>query len=453
MSESTFDDLAQLRHEMGRLQREVAGLRALISTPPMSREEQSEALDVTEERTGRRGLLKAAGAAALGATVAGLIDAVPAGAANGPVLLNQSNSATATTEVSTTAGNGVEGSTTADGQAGVEGADNSVSGGFGVRGDSEQGIGVYGTLLSEQSGLLGSSVAGVVGDCRDRPGVLGLSEASVGVYGESTSLNGVYGTLSSGQSGLTAAQAGVVGDSSLSFGVIGLSSGQSGVMGQTSSDGNAGVLGYDTSDTGGIGVFGDSLQGIGVWAVGGLAPLRLVPAASAGAPSTGAHQQGEFYVDTNGVLYRCVAAGMPGTWVPMYAVVPLATPVRVLNTTNGTGGLTGPFNPDGTTRSTADLTGGGSGIPAGAVGLVATLAISGNGATLNGDGYLTLYPAGTSNPDTASINAGGDAFATSNGVTIALGTGVHAGKLSFSWQGGGSPVPCQVFLDVTAYIM
>lgn len=378
---------------------------------------------------------------------------MPAGAVNNPVLLNQTNSATATTEVSTSAGNGLEGNTTADGQAGVEGSDTSPTGGYGVRGDSDQGIGVYGTLVDDPSGLLGSTVAGVVGDCHGRAGVLGLSAVSVGVYGESTSLNGVYGTLSSGQSGLTAPQAGVVGDSSLSFGVIGLSSGQSGVMGQTSSNGNAGVFGNDTSAGGGIGLFADSLNGIGVWAGGGLAPLRLVPAASAGAPSTGTHSQGEFYVDINAVLYRCVVAGTPGTWLPMYSVVPLAAPVRVLNTTNGTGGLTGPFNPDGATQTTANLTGGGSGIPAGAVGVVANLAISGNGNTLNGDGYLTLFPAATTNPDTASINAGGDAFATSNGVTVALGTAGDAGKLSFSWQGGGSPVPCQVFLDVTAYIM
>jgi hypothetical protein len=94
-----------------------------------------------------------------------------------------------------------------------------------------------------------------------------------------------------------------------------------------------------------------------------------------------------------------------------------------------------------------------TGIPDNAVGVVANLAISANGATLNGDGYLTLFPAGTTSPDTASINAGGDAFATSNGVTVAFGTGVDAGKLSFSWQGGGSPQPCQVFLDVTAYIL
>ena len=140
----------------------------------------------------------------------------------------------------------------------------------------------------------------------------------------------------------------------------------------------------------------------------------------------------------------------------MYSVVPLLTPVRVVSTPSGgsnTGGLTGPFSPNGATHTTTVLTGGTTGIPDIAVGVVGNLTISGNGATLNGDGFLTLWPGGAPNPGTSSLNSGGDAFATSNGVTVAFGTGPDAGKLSFSWQGGGSPPECQVFLDVTAYIL
>lgn len=33
---------------------------------------------------------------------------------------------------------------------------------------------------------------------------------------------------------------------------------------------------------------------------------------------------------------------------------------------------------------------------------------------------------------TSSLNAGGGAYATSNGVTVAFGTGANDGKLSFS---------------------
>ena len=107
------------------------------------------------------------------------------------------------------------------------------------------------------------------------------------------------------------------------------------------------------------------------------------------------------YVDVNGVFYKCVDAGTPGTWVPFYSVVPLLTPMRVISTPSGagnTGGLTGPFPPDGTTHTTSVLTGGDTGIPSIAVGVVGNLTISGNGSTLNGDGYLTLFPAGRTIP-------------------------------------------------------
>ncbi len=266
-------------------------------------------------------------------------------------------------------------------------------------------------------------------------GIWGIDNSAgggYGVFGETGSGIGVYGTLGAGQSGLLGAMvAAVIGDSSTTNGVIGLSGTE-------------------------VGVSGQSVDGYGMKAQGGLAPIQLLPATSSGAPTSGAHALGELYVDNKGVLYRCAAAGTPGVWVPSYSVVPLSKPVRIISTPSGTGntgGLTGPFNATGATNTTTALTGGSTGIPANAVGVVANLALSANGSVLNGDGFLTLFPAGTTNPGTASLNAGGDAYATSNGVTVAFGTGADAGKLSFSWQGGGSPQPCQVYLDVTAYIL
>jgi len=228
------------------------------------------------------------------------------------------------------------------------------------------------------------------------------------------------------------------------------------LQGSTADAAAHGVAGIDTSPTGGVGVGAASANGVGITAAGGVAPIYLAPAATPGAPSSGGHYAGMMAIDSNGVFYRCTVTGVPGTWVPIYSVVPLAAPVRVISTPSGpsnTGGLTGPFAADGTTHTTTVLTGGATGIPATAVGVVGNLVVSGNGATLNGAGFLTLFPAGTPNPHTSSLNAGGAAFATSNGVTVALGTGGNAGQLSFSWQGGGSPLPCQVFLDVTAYIL
>ena len=408
MSESiSSDDVSQLRAELRHLRDELARVTALVDTAAQPSYDRVTPAPSPAERSGRRDLFKTAGAAALGATVIGLLDAAPAGAADGnPVLLGEVNAASATTEVDTNTGDGLLGTTSANGSAGAAGSDVSTSGGYGVYGQSTNGVGVYGT----------------------RPT----------------------------QSGMGPVIAAVVGDSGSSEGVIGLSSHGDAIGGQTSATGASGIAGFDTSVGGGVGLFGESTNGYGLVIYGGLAPLRMYLGVAPGAPSSGAHLLGELYADSNGTFWKCVVAGSPGTWVPLYSVVPLPAPVRVLSTPSGArnaGGLTGPFNPDGVTHTTSVLTGGVTGIPAIAVGVVGNLAISGNGSTLNGDGYLTLFPAGRTNPGTSSINAGGGAFASSNGITVALGTGADEGKLSFSWQGGGSPLPCQVFLDVTGYIL
>lgn len=75
---------------------------------------------------------------------------------------------------------------------------------------------------------------------------------------------------------------------------------------------------YGRNDAaGGAGVIGYSGGGYGGSFSGGLAPLRLQPAATAGAPTTVNHQQGELYVDSAGVLWICTASGTsstPGTF-------------------------------------------------------------------------------------------------------------------------------------------
>jgi hypothetical protein len=179
---------------------------------PTSLDEDGRPPDPPGGRYGRRALmLGVAGAGLAAGVVAG---ANTAGAANGSdVLLGESNSATATTEVTTTSGDGLQGVTSSDGFSGVAGIDESSSGGHGVYGTSTDGIGVYGTLSSGQSGLLGSSVAGSVGD------------------------------------------------SSASAGVLGLSSSDDGVQGTTSADGFSGVRGIDQSTGGGYGVYGSSTAG------------------------------------------------------------------------------------------------------------------------------------------------------------------------------------------------
>lgn len=358
---------------------------------------QAEPEEATADTPGdRRRLLKMLGATAVGAVGASLLEASPAGAqgiGNGQaVQLGEANTCDGTTQVTTILGDG------------LSGVSSQGSGVYGMTTSIEVQSGVYGVLI-QPSGLVNPST------------VLG---------------------------------AGVTGDTGSYYGVVGASSVLDGVHGLASAAGASGVAGVATSGSGGYGVS----------AIGDRAPILLSPSESAGAPTTDDHQQGELYVDSNGVFYKCVAGttfpNPAGTWVPIYSVVPLLTPVRIIATPSGagnTGGLTGPFSPNGDTHTTTVLTGGSTGIPDIAVGAVGNLTISANGGTLNGDGYLTLFPGGAPNPGTSSLNSGGDAFATSNGVTIAFGSGANAGTLSFSWQGGGSPPDCQVFLDVTAYIL
>ena len=47
----------------------------------------------------------------------------------------------------------------------------------------------------------------------------------------------------------------------------------------------------------------------------GVGTVGIGPGTSTGAPKTGAHQLGELYVDSAGVLWICTLNGTPGTWV------------------------------------------------------------------------------------------------------------------------------------------
>ena len=45
-----------------------------------------------------------------------------------------------------------------------------------------------------------------------------------------------------------------------------------------------------------------------------MAARILVPATTAGAPTTGTHATGEVYVDSAGVQFVCLVGGSAGTW-------------------------------------------------------------------------------------------------------------------------------------------
>lgn len=205
----------------------------------------SESGEARSKRIGRRALML--GVAGAGATTSLIAHAGQAEAAtDGDLILGESNSATGTTEVSSTGATGLQGQTVTKGQSGVAGIDTGSEGGHGTYGRSVNGIGAYGTSL--ETGVYGSG-------------------GSIGVYGESTFGIGVYGTPDGGGSGLLGTTiAGTVGDSSTKIGVLGVSNGNDGVRGETFHDAFSGVAGIDGSTGGGFGVAGYSTEGVGVLA-------------------------------------------------------------------------------------------------------------------------------------------------------------------------------------------
>jgi len=201
---------------------------------------------------------------------------------------------------------------------------------------------------------------------------------------------------------------------------------------------------------GGAGVSGiHTNQGPGVMAQSNNGPqLYLVPAGTATPP--GIPATGQFFVGSDGLLHFSFGGG---AWTPLNTVVPLPTPVRVINTVSGVGGIVGPLAPGAAIHTSNALTGA-NGIPTNAVGLVGNFAISGvGGALLNGFGVATIFPAGAATPATANINAGAGCFAISNAATVAFGTGLNAGKVSIIWGGGGAVPNAEAFFDVTAYLI
>jgi hypothetical protein len=190
--------------------------------------------------------------------------------------------------------------------------------GTGVFGTSGEGAGVRGSSR-EGNGVIGTSMAG--------DGVVGGSDADVksGVFGFNTLQTGAaFGV--SGKSD-SPDGAGINGFSDPGVGVKGTSKTNDGVVGSSSVALKSGVFGFNTLQTGaafgvsgssdspdGAGIHGISDQGYGGHFRGGRAPLRLVPANTPGDPSSGNHQRGELFVDSNGDLFFCKDSGTPGNW-------------------------------------------------------------------------------------------------------------------------------------------
>jgi hypothetical protein len=255
-------------------------------------------------RSSRRTLL-AASLGALGATVTQAVSRpLSAVATPGPVMTETTNTAAATTKVTTTAGIGFVGETssTSPTYSGVLGRN--TGGGAGVRAvASGGGSAVYATAVGTGAAFLGTSTTGSAADVTSTsgsgvvatsqsgpsPAVVGRSggfaTGVVGFSGEvpftppSPAMTGVYGYAladpndeASGVTGETIYGRGVNGISNSGIGVYGTAKGgdgvhgesrdANGVTGSTSSGAASGVFGHNT--TTGYGVAGTCHDGVGV---------------------------------------------------------------------------------------------------------------------------------------------------------------------------------------------
>jgi hypothetical protein len=229
-----------------------------------------------------------------------------------------------------TGGDGVSGRTNGEGRSGVFGHNTRSGNGVYGSSDSPHGTGVWG------EGLQGN---GVVGKTQ------GLDRC--GVYGENTAVleqptpkrGGEHPLIEPAQTLRETQAFGVQGVSTHGVGVNGVSSYDDGMVGEANSRARSGVYGLNlysgdphsldqadrtsygvtghADDFYGIGVRGMSKHGYGATLQGGQAPLRLLPAETAGKPASG--QVGELFVDSHGDLYFCKVTGSqvtgsPPTW-------------------------------------------------------------------------------------------------------------------------------------------
>jgi hypothetical protein len=137
---------------------------------------------------------------------------------------------------------------------------------------------------------------------------------------------------------------------------------------------------------------------------------------------------------TDSTGYALIATPTPNTYHPL-------TPTRVLDTRNGTGGLSGPFTNH--VARTFTVVGGSSGVPSNATAVTGNLTVTGQ----TNSGYLFIGPTAMNNPGSSTLNfpVGDD---RANAVTVALGAG---GTLSITFVAPSNGPTAQAIFDVTGY--
>jgi hypothetical protein len=219
-----------------------------------------------------------------------------------------------------------------------------------------------------------------------------------------------------------------------------------------------GVYGLTNSGTG---VVGEAITGIGLHARRS-GRIRQDPR-PAGAP-TYPPNQFEQVRDSNGVLWINGTAGTgPAVWRRVNSLRfdkadgsgGAFVPVRLVDTRNA-GPNQGPMAGGSTTSiQVAYIPASGSTpasgvptIPPDAIGIVGNL----TAVNYTNVGYLTIFPAGTTNPGTSSVNFLSGQSAVANAFTVGLGTGVGTTGMVSIYVGSPSPGVSHFIVDITGYI-
>jgi len=134
-------------------------------------------------------------------------------------------------------------------------------------------------------------------------------------------------------------------------------------------------------------------------------------------------------------------AGISSASVSVASTYHSLPPTRILDTRNGTGGLSGPFGSHA--ARTFVVSGGSSGIPASATAVTGNLTVT----QQTGSGYLYIGRVAQNNPTSSTLNfpINDD---RANAVTVALGVG---GTLSITYVAPTLGPTAQVLFDVTGY--
>jgi hypothetical protein len=363
-----------------------------------------------EPGSNRRGFLRLAGAAAVGATAAAVATSSDQAAAltAGNMLIGVSNTASATND------------TTVLQSPSAANLDDQT---FMVQNFS---LGAIAPPVDHRVAVVGTT-----------SGVDGTSGVHTGVYGRTRFTDTL--PAGAGGQGVFGGAGGSVDNSlyasAFQFGVVG-----------TGPENGYGVFGFSPTGAGSTGVLGRADAGIGVVASsytgisllvrdGGRMQQQL---RAPGAPAAGTFNVGEMIRDGLGDMYICTAGGTPGTWRKVTAQHPayanaggsinlLAHPIRLIDSRGNGAPIT-----NGNTRFThlapldAQVTGtvaDGLSVPVGATGILGNL----TAVDSLGSGYALVWPTGVPTPATSNINFTTTSGAIANYFISALSTD---GKLS-----------------------